>query len=493
MPHSSGKIRKIWRNRFTHGMRESLSVAKDTRIVDREYELALIQNERQQQQFVSNALGFLIRYAVAMAECGCDSGTIEDHITDCAQAWGVHDIEISIIGRSIFLQHKPWGTLPTVVVGEASTMDAFNLNVMHGLFEISHLICSGTLSIGQADIKLRRLLRNPLMWPWYVTTLGGMLLACSITLQSNGSIQDAILAMFVLLGINRVGAALEKIAVFRFFQLLVQSVLIVCAGMYLYASGILSLQGSAALMGACIILILPIPQIVAVAEDAIRGFHITALSRSSGIILAIAALLIGVVGSISIARNTLLSSEDVLIYPTLNIWVAIIASMVGALGNGLFMNGWPRVLLPAAITGAVIGALNLFLVRQIGIPSPLAVAISGAVLGFIAVTIEKKIDVPAKALILTGVAGALLPGLDMYRSLIYLMLFHQGSSQYVLWTVFIVLSIGCGVVLGTSSAQTRVRIIHRRNSNQYWRNFLDNAPSMGFKGDASNSKEYKEE
>ncbi|MDO4911005.1 MAG: threonine/serine exporter family protein [Corynebacterium sp.] len=444
--------------------------------MDREYELALIQHERQQQQFVANALGFLKRMAIAMAECGCDSGTIEDHVAECAHAWGIDDVSVSVVGRAIFIQHSPLGASPTVVIGEAATMEAFNLNIMHGLRKIKGLICDGSLSLGQADAKLCRLLAHPLIWPWWVSVLGGMMLACSITLQSNGTVKDSIIAMFVLLVVNRIGALLDKAAMFRFFQLLIQSTLFVGIGVALYATGILTLQGAAALIGACIILIIPIPQIVAVAEDGIRGFHVTAWSRFFGIFLSILAICIGIGGAFAIARTKVLfSSDTVLIFPTLNFGVALIAALVGALGNGLFMNGWPRVLIPSAAAGVIIGAINLFLVREMGFPSPLAVAIGGFVLGFGAVAVERKLDVPAKALILTGLCGGLLPGLDMYRSMVYLMLFQQGASTYVMWTIFIILAIGGGIVLGTTSIQTRGRIRHRRAAHAHWVNTVNRA------------------
>ncbi|MDO4909395.1 MAG: threonine/serine exporter family protein [Corynebacterium sp.] len=457
-------------------MREGLSNAKETRQVNREYELALINHERQQQQFVSNALGFLKRMAEAMAECGYDSGTIEEDIAACANAWGITDVHVHVIGRAIIIQHSPLGISPTVVIGEATTMEAFNLNIMHGLRQIRDLICSGNLSLGQADAKLCRLLAHPLIWPWWVSALGGMMLACSITLQSNGTVEDSIIAMFVLLVVNRVGALLDKLAVFRFFQLLIQSILFVGIGVGLYATGILTLQGAAALIGACIILIIPIPQIVAVAEDAIRGFHVTAWSRFFGIFLSILAICIGIGGAFAVARTKVLfSSDTVLIFPTLNFGVALIAALVGALGNGLFMNGWPRVLIPASVAGVITGAINLFLVREVGLPSPLSVAIGGAVLGFGAVAVERKLDVPAKAIILTGLCGGLLPGLDMYRSMIYLMLFQQGASTYVIWTIFIILAIGGGIVLGTTSIQTRGRMRHRRAVHEHWTNTVNKA------------------
>ena len=92
----------------------------------------------------------------------------------------------------------------------------------------------------------------------------------------------------------------------------------------------------------------------------------------------------------------------------------IAACMVGALGNAVFMRGGPRLLLPAAGAGALTGIVNVVLQRHASLDPTLAVGIAALVLGVVSGLSSGYLRIPSTELCIVGIAGALLPGLDVY-------------------------------------------------------------------------------
>ncbi|MCD9901353.1 hypothetical protein LUR56_18260 [Streptomyces sp. MT29] len=86
--------------------------------------------------------------------------------------------------------------------------------------------------------------------------------------------------------------------------------------------------------------------------------------------------------------------------------------------------------------------------QELGQPTPLAVVGAAAVLGAAAGAVAPVLRIPSRSLVVPGIAGALLPGPDVYRSLLQDGLHVPGSGGYAVPAFVTTAAIGGGTVLG---------------------------------------------
>ncbi|MFJ3091337.1 hypothetical protein [Streptomyces sp. NPDC086838] len=145
----------------------------------------------------------------------------------------------------------------------------------------------------------------------------------------------------------------------------------------------------------------------------------------------------------------------------LPVWLTLVTSGIGALGNAVFMGGGPR-LVPWAVAAAVTGAcVKLLGTTQLDWTAPLAIGVATAARGLAA-------GAPARAILIPGIAGAVLPGPDLYRSLLQLLLRTPGAGTYLTLTLASTAAIGVGAVLGT---------VLGAGGERQWRRRLHPAPA----------------
>lgn len=129
--------------------------------------------------------------------------------------------------------------------------------------------------------------------------------------------------------------------------------------------------------------------------------------------------------------------------------LTLVTSGIGALGNAVFMGGGPR-LVPWAMAAALVGAgVKMFGMAQLDWSAPLATGLATTVMGAVSTAIGPPAGVPARAVLIPGIAGSVLPGPDLYRSMLQLVLCVPGAHQYVVTTLASVAAIGVGGVLGS--------------------------------------------
>ena len=122
--------------------------------------------------------------------------------------------------------------------------------------------------------------------------------------------------------------------------------------------------------------------------------------------------------------------------------------MVGALGNAVFMRGGPRLLLPAAGAGALTGIVNVVLQRHASLDPTLAVGTAALVLGVVSGLSSSYLRISSTELCIVGIAGALLPGLDVYWIIVSEIFKFSGAGEAFLRALVAILIIGPSVVLG---------------------------------------------
>lgn len=412
---------------------------------------------------VVTAVGVLRDTATALAESGANAQTVQSAVAQGARAFGLDGARLMMVGRSIEVSYAPQGQIPIVERASASSLEAIDLARQQRLEGFLRELAQGPMTAEAARERLTRVLAESEPWPWWITVSGGMLLAISITLQSGGSIGAALLAAVVLLAINRLGAGLASLAFYRFYQLLVQAATIVVLGVALNALGVLSLAAAAAVMGACLVLILPVPQIVTTTADAVQGDQLTALARGASVALSISGIAAGAaLITLGAEASDLTNFGGLMHVVSLPLWLAIAAAVVGSLGNVFFMSGWRGLMVPAAAAGLLAATVNQVLRQVMDLSGVVSVAIAGVVLGVFAVLLGTRLRIPASAIVAAGVAGALLPGLDVYRSIAYTLLGQEGATGYLLQALATTAAIGVGVVFGTTIATAAGRMREAR-------------------------------
>ena len=179
--------------------------------------------------------------------------------------------------------------VPIAMTRAAATIDSFDLHRMGQLHQVVNEMVREDVDAKRASDLMDQLEREPSPWPWWIVVLGGMMLAVSITLQTGGSLIAAALASGCLLLVNRFGALLEHIDLPKAFAVSGQAALTVL----LRVCGVATISSSAAIIATGLVLLLPIPQIVQVAQDAINTYYVTAAARLTAVLVIVSMTTFG--------------------------------------------------------------------------------------------------------------------------------------------------------------------------------------------------------
>ena len=175
------------------------------------------------------------------------------------------------------------------------------------------------------------------------------------------------------------------------------------------------------------------------------GGSLVAAALASGCLLLVnrfGALLdrIGLPKAFSVSGQAALA---VLLGVLLNVCgIATISASAAIIATGLVL------LLPAAGAGALTGIVNVVLQRHASLDPTLAVGIAALVLGVVSGLSSGYLRIPSTELCIVGIAGALLPGLDVYWIIVSEVFKFSGAGEAFFRALVAVLVIGPSVVLG---------------------------------------------
>lgn len=397
----------------------------------------------------SEIITVALRLGVMMLEAGFDTRAAVNAMTGCARALGMADLSVTAVGRTMMASHVSERGVPIMMTRAAATIDSFDLYRMGRLHQVLAEMLREDVDVKHASDLMDQLERESSPWPWWVVVLGGMVLAASITLQTGGSLVAAALASGCLLLVNRFGALLDRIGLPKAFSVSGQAALAVLLGVLLNVCGIATISASAAIIATGLVLLLPIPQIVQAAQDAINTYYVTAAARLTAVLVLVSMTTLGGALALSQLGGVNATGAAFATRPgPMGLWLVIVACMVGALGNAVFMRGGPRLLLPAAGAGALTGIVNVVLQRHASLDPTLAVGIAALVLGVVSGLSSGYLRIPSTELCIVGIAGALLPGLDVYWIIVSEVFKFSGAGEAFLRVLVAVLVIGPSVVLG---------------------------------------------
>ncbi|MBF6214503.1 threonine/serine exporter family protein [Nocardia puris] len=393
------------------------------------------------------SLDFLVKLATAMLESGYATDPMTQTVRLCGAAMGLERITVVGIGRTVTLEYLCADGQALTRTAAASTIDAFDCDRMKRLKNVAREV---TLSGTDPDTARRMLAdaeRGPLPWPWWFLPFGGSLLALCIALQVGGTAKAAVAAAVVLPPVYALGRGLGRLAIPRLYGVAVQTAFAAALGGLLHVAGAITLTDTAVLIATNWVLLVPMPQLVSTAIDAVSSDGVAALARAASALLVVGGITLG--GALVLAFSQRFSFGDPIdpTLPQLSLRLAIGFSILGALGNAVFNGGGRDLLLPAAGAGLLTAAVNQTLIHAGNMPSEWSGPIAAAALGFAAAACSDLLRLPMTALALVGITGALLPGLIVYQGLV-IELFHTSGVGYFVRAFAVCVGLGVGAALG---------------------------------------------
>ncbi|MEU6564421.1 threonine/serine exporter family protein [Nocardia nova] len=411
---------------------------------------------------VWGALDFLTRLAVAMLEAGFPSEPTTEAVSACAAAMRLERVTVIGLGRVVTIEHLAADGHALTRTATAATVDAFDCERMRRLLAVAR---DSVLTGADAETAHRILdgaERRPQPWPRWFIPFGGALLALCIALQVGGTAVAALAAAVVLIPVFWLGQGLGALAIPRLYGVALQACLAAVLGGLLHAVGALTMTEIAVLIATNWVLLVPMPQLVTTAIDAVSSDTVAATARAASALLAVGGIAMGGVLIFAVSQRISFGRPIDPALPQLPIWLAIIFSILGALGNAVFNRGGRDLLLPAAAAGLLTASVNQTLIHAAHIPPDWSGPIAAVALGFAAAACAVPLRLPMTALALVGITGALLPGLTLYQGLV-LELFHISGVGYFVRTFAVCVGLGVGAALGVILNRLLHRARHRHS------------------------------
>ncbi|MER6900713.1 threonine/serine exporter family protein, partial [Amycolatopsis sp. NPDC000740] len=293
-------------------------------------------------------------------------------------------------------------------------------------------------------------------WPWYVSLLGGCLLAAMICLQANGTVLAAVVSAGLFVFANRVGWVLSTVGIAEFFQVAAKASTVLVVAISLLSLGVLTGHEAASLAAANLVLLLPILSLVSLVEDAVGDFHLMAAARIVTVLLLTGAIATGVMVVVSVANDLdILGEASRVSLAALPLALVPVTALAGSLGNAILMGTPARWWLLACGAGLVTSLVNWTGRSVLGLSAPVSIFLATTVLGILAGAATRILQVPTAVVTIPGLTGAVLPGPAMYLSLSQVFARVPGSWDAVAEAIVSTAAIGVGVVLGLQLATQR--------------------------------------
>jgi uncharacterized membrane protein YjjP (DUF1212 family)/uncharacterized membrane protein YjjB (DUF3815 family) len=410
--------------------------------------MTVVDDERARARRV---LTFALDVAMQMFRQGIETEIVVRTVRELAATGGVDDPRISVGVRAISLQHQPaGGGEPVVLLGSVEANDARDIGRMGELESLALRAGTGVISLSDAEHAARKLAAAGPTWPWYVSLLGGCMLAAMICLQASGTILAAAVSAGLFVFANRVGWSLSIAGIAEFFQVAAKASIVLIVAIALLSAGWLTGHEAASISAANLVLLLPILSLVSLVEDAVGDFHLMAAARIVTVLLLTGAIITGVMVVVSVANDLDILGEASRVRITAPPLALVpVTALVGALGNAILMGTPARWWTLACAAGVVTSLVNWAGRETLGLSAPVAILLATTVLGALAGTATRVLRVPSAVVTIPGLTGAVLPGPAMYVSLSHVFVHTPGAGQAVMEAVLSTAAIGVGVILGT--------------------------------------------
>ncbi len=406
------------------------------------------------------------------------SADVAESIVATAAAYDLPDVAVTVTADAITVsvpRGVPGAPVTAMWLVRSRSLDYSRLDQATRL---AQRIVDDRPDLDQVEAELVELSRGGHPYPRWVATVALGVMASGLSLLLGGGALVALVAGVTTALIDRVGRWLNSRRFPLLFQHTVGAGLATAVTIGLDATGRLPAGTAPSLVVAAnLAVLLSGLALVGTIQDAITGFHLTALSRGVGILMSSIGLLVGVTLAV---RAGVRLDVQVAVGPDVPISLPSVPTRVAAgavAGVAAAVAGYApmRAAVAAGIAGA--GGSLLYLAALYGRFGPVAASFLAALaIGLAGAVGARRLRVPALVIATAGIFP-LVPGLSLYRGFVGLVNGQPAEGlSYLIEAGGTGLALGGGVVLGPllipsirrELRQLRPyrRLVHRRHNQQ---------------------------
>lgn len=276
------------------------------------------------------------------------------------------------------------------------------------------------------------------------------MVGAGVALMLGGELFVSLTAFLAAVVIEMVRRPLE---VRRLPDFYIQVVGGLCASLIAVSAAALSLPAPPSLViAANIVVLLAGLGLMGAIQDALTGYHLTAVARLLEVLLATGGIVAGVSGGLMVGRMLGVDLGSGTVWPDLS-HLPYVTIGAGIAAAGFAVQSYaPWSAGPAiALIGAGAGALSAALVQN-GVDRPWSAGIAAFLIGVVSYPASRWLRVPALVMVVPAIVP-LLPGLTIYRSLAQLAEENLSGISSGITATAVAVALAAGVILGEYAAQ----------------------------------------
>lgn len=424
----------------------------------------------------ARALRLTLAVCDTLVSMGVPSSGVVTRALDITEAYCDRPVHIDISANLITLsQIRGVKKEPLALIRPVITRGINNMTIQ----SIQHLVYRirvGEAELGDAETELSQILRHPIRYPAWLTSIASASLAAGVILMFTTSWHIVLTTFVIAWLVDRLMSHLHKRSIPAFFRQVAAAafVTVAAAGInWLAQNGLDIFAGTnptIIVVGGIIMLVAGLA-VVGGIQDAIDEYYLTANAKVAKVIMLTSGIVMGILIGLYVANKIgmgIAVSPDPLQLTAFPFQIA-----AGAIAAGAFAVA-TQTRLRAVVWAGLIGALAIFVMysaRSAGISIVPATGIAALVVGTLAKLLSRKWSTPASGIIAAGIVP-LVPGLSLYNGLMQLVNYPPGDPLFYrgLGTLFTAIGIALVIAAGVSFGYIIARPLRQRYT--YVRNLM---------------------
>lgn len=436
--------------------------------------------QRHRAQFVKEkeeareVLNFTVRLAETMFHYGADTMDVDSAIVTICATYGLDDVEVNVTNQSVIINYvsdpADASSMGAHYAGASTSGERFshtvvrvvrsssdNYYALDSIYKLIHKITEEGLDRHQASKRLREINTSKKLYSPMVLTLANIGIVGAFTLGMGGSWRAALCAMVIAIVAIVSMSWAEKLNLPRFFSMAVGSGAITAGALFVGHESAITTQlgfhvSAPHIVAAGLLLLVPTSRLVSAAQDAMRGYPLTAAGKfvSTGILFL--GLVVGIAAALTVMSYFDIASIDIkqTVFNPPPLWVSIAGMIVGSMAVVAVSQGSVANMLWVVVVSGVgqgiyygVSALTHLPIGQFN------TALAAFGVGAVSALIANKAHAPQISMYVPSIMF-LLPGLSIFRGLYAVVIDPNPTAGMAsLVTAFTtIIALASGVVLG---------------------------------------------
>ncbi|GMA38876.1 threonine/serine ThrE exporter family protein [Mobilicoccus caccae] len=365
-----------------------------------------------------------MRIAESTLSTGASAADVTANTLAVTSAYGLRAVHVDVTFTSIAVTHHRGAHEDPVTMVRIVRVRVADYDRLAATQQLISDIADGDLPLEDAQRRFFDIMGRPHLYRRWVITLSFVLLGGGVATLIGGRPLEILLAMLISGLVDRamIWTGRKRVATF-FAQMLGGAIPTVFATIIIalreHIPFIDASVRPSVLVATGIVILLAGLSVVGAAQDAIDGYYVTAAARTFEVVVLTLGILVGVLGTITLAST--LGVPSYLIPPAslaTSPVVQLIAVAFIAISYVLGCYARPRTILISVGMG-LLGWTASLIVGELEVGGLAATALACVVVGFFSQPAAWMFRVPSLAISTAGIV-AFLPGSMVYRGLYYL-------------------------------------------------------------------------